>query len=95
MMGTIGRTVLGRKELTKGTKARVVNAMVIPTLTYGCEAWTLQTRHKGQIEAMQMRVLRRIEGVSRLDRVRNVDLRGRLKQEGVLDTVKKWQQNWK
>ena len=30
-----------------------------------------------------------------MDRVRNVDLRGRLKQEGVLDTVKKRQQNWK
>ena len=50
---------------------------------------------QGQIEAMQliMRVLRRIERVSRLDRARNVDLRGRLKQEGVLDTVKKRQQN--
>ena len=68
--------------------------MVIPTLTYGCEAWTLQARHKGQIEAMQMRVLRRIEGGSRLDKVRNVDLRGRLKQDGVLDTLKKRQQNW-
>ena len=39
--------------------------------------------------------VRKIEGVSRLDRVRNVDLRGRLKQEGVLYTVKKRQQNWK
>ena len=58
--------------------------MVMPTLTYDCEAWTLQAMHKGRIEAMQMRVLRRIEGGSRLDRVRNVDLRGRLKQEGVL-----------
>ena len=95
MIGAIGRTVLGRKELTKGTKVRVVNAMVIPTLTYGCEAWTLQARHKGQIEAAQMRALRRIEGVSRMDRVRNVDIRGRLKQEGVLDMVKKRQQNWK
>ena len=95
MIGAIGRTVLGRKELTQGTKVRVVNAVVIPTLTYGWEAWTLQARHKGRIEAMQMRVLRRIEGGSRLDRVRNVDLRGRLKQEGGLDTVKKRQQNWK
>ena len=95
MIGAIGRTVLGRKELTKGTKVRVVNAMVIPTLTYGCEAWTLQARHKGQIEAAQMRALRRKEGVSRMDRVRNVDIRGRLKQEGVLDMVKKRQQNWK
>ena len=38
--------------------------------------------YKGQIEAMQMSVLRRIEGVSRLNRVRIVDFRGRLKQEG-------------
>ena len=44
MIGAIARTVLGRKELTKGTKVRVVNAVVIPTLTYGCEAWTLQAR---------------------------------------------------
>ena len=33
-----------------------------------------------------MNVLRRIEGVSRLDRVRNVDVREKLQQEGVLDT---------
>ena len=95
MIGAIGRTVLGRKELTKGAKVRVVNAMVIPTLTYGCKAWTLQARHKGQIAATRMRALRRIEGVSRMNRVRNVDIRGRLKQEGVLDMVKKQQQNWK
>ena len=42
-----------------------------------------------------MRALRRIDGVSRIDRVRNVDIRGRLKQEEVLDMVKKQQQNWK
>ena len=34
-----------------------------------------------------MRALRWIDGVSRLDRIRNVDLRGRLRQEGVLDLV--------
>ena len=95
MIGAIGSSVLGRKELTKGTKLRVVNAMVLPTLTYGCEAWTLQTRHRGRVEAMQMRVMRRIEGVTRLDRIRNVDLRDRMKQEGVLDLVKRRQQRWK
>ena len=34
----------------------------------------LQARHKGRIQAMQMRVLRWIEGVSRVDRVRSVDI---------------------
>ena len=95
MVGAIGSTVLGRKELTKGTKLRVVNATVIPMLTYGSEAWALQARHKGRIQATQMRVLRWIEGVSRFERIRNVDLRGRLRQEGVLDLVNRRQQKWK
>ena len=69
--------------------------MVILTLTYGCEAWALQARHKGHIQAMQMRVLRWIEGVSRLDRVRNVNIRSRLGQEEVVDMVTRRQQEWK
>ena len=40
--------------------------------------------HEGQIEATQMKVLRRIVKVSRLDRIRNVDDTS-LRQEGVLD----------
>ena len=42
-----------------------------------------------------MRVLRWIEGVSRLERIRNMDLRGRLRQEGVLNLVNRQQQKWK
>ena len=79
----------------KGTKLRVVNAMVIPTLTYGCEAWALQVRHKGKIQATQMGFLRWIEGVLRLDRIRSVDIRSRLGQEGVVGMVMRPQLEWK
>lgn len=47
---------LGRPELTKGTKVRIINAMVIPTLTYRYKIWTVQASHKGQIQATKMRV---------------------------------------
>ena len=40
MIGVIESTVLGKKELSKSMKLRVVNAMVIPTQAYDCEAWT-------------------------------------------------------
>ena len=33
--------------------------------------------------------------MTKLDKIRNVDLRDRLKQEGVLDLVKGRQQRWK
>ena len=47
MFGARRSTVLGRKELMKCTKLRVVyiNTMVIPILTHGCKALALQTKH--------------------------------------------------
>ena len=41
-----------------------------------------------------MRVLRRIEGVSRADGVRNEDLRLRLGQVGILELARRRQEKW-
>ena len=41
-----------------------------------------------------MRVLRRIEGVNKVDRVRNEVTRETLGQEGILDLVKRRQEKW-
>ena len=43
---------------------------------------------------MQMRVLRRMEGVNMVDRVRNEVIRERLGQEGILDLVTERQEKW-
>ena len=42
-----------------------------------------------------MNVLRRIEGVSKLNRIRNVDIGEKLGQVSVLDMVKTRQEKWK
>jgi len=49
---------------------RVFSAMVVPTLIYGCETWSVQRRHESEIQACEMMFLRRVEGVTRLDKVR-------------------------
>ena len=48
----------------------------------------MQRRHESRLQAMEIRYLGRVQGVSRLDRVRNEDLRQALKQNAVLDVVK-------
>ena len=73
----------------------MVNATMIPTLLYGCEMWCLSKHLQSKVQATQMNVLRRIEGVSRLDRIRNVDIREKLRQVSVLDMVKTRQEKWK
>ena len=62
---------------------------------YGCETWTLQKGHEGKLQALEMRYLRRVEGVTQVDKVRNEDVRQALRQATVLDVVKAKQMAWK
>ena len=71
------------RDVSREAKATVYEAVVIPTLTYGCETWILKSR----LQATEMRVLRKITGVSRLDHVRNKTVRERLRLEPVLKKV--------
>ena len=35
-------SILKRREITLSTKVRLVKAMVIPVVKYGCESWTIK-----------------------------------------------------
>ena len=48
-------------------------------------------QQESRVQATQIGVLQRIEGLSRVDRVRNMDIRFRLGQEGILDVVRRKQ----
>ena len=91
----LNETVLNRKELSRSTKLKVVNVTMIPTLLYGCETWCLTKHLQSRVQATQMNVLRRIERVNRLDRVKSVDVREKLCQASALDMVKTRKEKWK
>ena len=95
VIGAMRSEVLERRELNKETKMKVFNAMVVPTLLYGCETWTVQKRQESRLQATEMRFLRRVEGLTKLDRVRNVDIRQRLQQKAAVEAVKTKQRAWK
>ena len=81
-VGALREPVFGNKELSKEAKLRVYNAVVVPTLVYGCEA-------------MEMKVLRRVAGVTRLDCIRNEEIRKELKQEAMVAQVKRRREGFK
>ncbi len=49
----------------------VFNAVVVPTLGYGRETWVLKDRDKTRLQAAEMKVLRSMVGITRLECVRN------------------------
>ena len=61
-------------------------AVFSPILTLGCESWVLTKRLKSQLQSMEMKYLR-VMGITRLDRVRNVDVRNELEIESLSDKI--------
>ena len=47
-------------------------------MTYGCESWVLREKKEVKLQATEMNVLRKVAGVTRLDCIRNDEIRQRL-----------------
>ena len=58
------------KELSKSTKIEVYEALVLSVLLYNSETWTLKEAQKDRLRVLEMAFLRKIEGVTRRDRIR-------------------------
>ena len=89
------KKVYESRDVSREAKVTVYEAVVIPTLTYGCETWVLKEKEKSRLQATEMRVLRKITGVSRLDHIRNETVRERLGLEPVLKKVERRSECWK
>ena len=64
-------------------------------MLYGSETWTMMKRHESRLGATEMAYLRRVVGVMWIDRVRNTDVRVAVRQEEVMEKVKRKQRAWK
>ena len=60
---------------TSLTKSQV---LILSARLYNSETWTLKENQKDRLRVLEMTFLRKIEGVTRRDRVRNQDIYTRL-----------------
>lgn len=88
------RALLGKTEMNIETKLRIYNTIILPTLIYACENWTIQKKHIGKLDAMEMKHLRKIAGKTKWDGIRNNIIRETIKQEPIGNKVIKRQLNW-
>lgn len=70
-------SLLWSKNMRVVTKIKIFEAIVEPILTYGAECWQMSISDKEKIDVVEMDFLRRACRISRLDRVRNEDIRRR------------------
>ena len=53
-------SILKSRDITLLTKIRLVTAMVVPVVTYGCESWTIKKAEHQRIDAFELWCWRRL-----------------------------------
>ena len=59
-----------KRELSKRAKLSIFKTVFVPILICGHESWVMTERVRSQVQAYEMRFLRKIEGVTLFDEVR-------------------------
>ena len=94
VMRALHYAVVMKRELTKKAKLSVFKAVFVPILTYGHESWVMTEWMRSQVQASEMRFLRRIEGVTLFKKVRSSEIRKSLNIEQLLLRIKRSQLRW-
>jgi hypothetical protein len=63
--------------------------MAVPTLLYGSKCWTMRKRDIQKLQAEEMQFLRSVKGYTRLDKIRNKDIRKELGVISVNDRIRR------
>ena len=94
VMRALHDSVVMKRELSKKAKLSIFKAVFVPILTYGHESWVMTERMRSQVQASEMRFLRRIEGVTLFNKVRSSEIRKSLNIEPLLLRIERSQLRW-
>ena len=70
--------VICDKNMPRKLKINLYMTVIRPVLLYGAECWPVRKKEEQILEKTEMRMLRRIKGVTLRDRVKSVDIRKEL-----------------
>ena len=76
------------------TKITLYKVMVQSVLLYGSETWALTEQETNRLEVFQMRCLRRIKGITLLDRQHNEDIRSSMEIPKIGDVISYRRLRW-
>ena len=80
--------------MNKETKLRVYNITAKAALKFRSEAWVLKKREEQRLEAAQMKFLRHLLGITKLDKEKNQCIKEKTGAENIVKEIKQQQEKW-
>ena len=75
-------------------KLRIHNITAKTALKFGSEAWVLKKREKQRLAAVQMKFLRHLLGITKLDKEKNQCIRQKTGVQNMVKEIKHYQKKW-
>ncbi|KAJ8710705.1 hypothetical protein PYW08_009220 [Mythimna loreyi] len=75
-------------------KGKIYKSVIRPVILYGSECWAVKKTDEKRLHVAEMRMLRWMCGVTRMDKVRNEYIRGSLKVAPVTEKLKGNSLSW-
>ena len=69
------KSVLSNKVLVIKAKKRLYEGLIVPTALYGAETCGMRSAERRKVNVLELKCLRSLVGVSRMERVRNEEVR--------------------
>jgi len=82
------------KQMNKETKLRIHNITAKAALKFGSEVWVLKKREEQRLEAAQMKFLRHLLGITKLDKEKNQCIREKMGAQNIVKEIKQYQKKW-
>jgi len=80
--------------MNKETKLRIHNITAKAALKFGSEAWVLKKREEQRLEAAQMKFLRHLLGITKLDKEKDQCIRKKTGAQNIVEEIKQYQKKW-
>ena len=80
--------------MNKETKLRIHNITAKAAMKFGSEAWVLKKREEQRLEAAQVKFLRHLLGITKLDKEKNQCIRGKMGAQNIVEEIKQYQKKW-
>ena len=93
------KTIWKDQNISLRVKIKLLHALITSIFLYACESWTLTAELQRRLQAVEMRCLRRLLGISYSDHITNEEIRQAVTQqvkhyEDLLTTAKKRKLRW-
>ena len=84
VMRQLHRSVVLKRELCTKAKLFIFRSVYVPILTYGHECWIMNEKVRSRVQGAEMGFLRRISGLTLLDKVKSANILESLNIESLL-----------